>query len=71
MFIGKSWHSRDEDVLARTGCRYRENQAILYGGSGSNHYFAVGEKLGKLSPSAKSSRNRNLEQFFLRRVAQP
>ncbi len=38
----------DADVLGDKGLPdIEKTQAILYGGFGSNHYFAVGEKLGR------------------------
>jgi flavin reductase (DIM6/NTAB) family NADH-FMN oxidoreductase RutF len=38
----------DEDVLGQKGLPdIEKTQAILWGGFGSNHYYAVGEKLGK------------------------
>lgn len=38
----------DEDVLGANGLPdIEKTQAILYGGFGSNHYYAIGEKLGK------------------------
>jgi flavin reductase (DIM6/NTAB) family NADH-FMN oxidoreductase RutF len=38
----------DKDVLGSKGLPdIEKTQAILYGGFGSSHYFAVGEKLGK------------------------
>jgi flavin reductase (DIM6/NTAB) family NADH-FMN oxidoreductase RutF len=49
MFIGEILGIlADEDVLGPNGLPdIEKTQAILYGGSGSNHYFAVGEKLGE------------------------
>ena len=38
----------EEDVLGPSGLPdIEKTQAILWGGLGSNHYFAVGEKLGR------------------------
>ena len=49
MFIGQILGIlADEDVLGPNGLPdIEKTQAILYGGFGSNHYFAVGEKLGE------------------------
>jgi flavin reductase (DIM6/NTAB) family NADH-FMN oxidoreductase RutF len=44
----------DEDVLGPNGLPdIEKTQAILWGGFGSNHYFAVGEKLGAAFSSGK------------------
>jgi flavin reductase (DIM6/NTAB) family NADH-FMN oxidoreductase RutF len=49
IFIGEIMGIQaDEDVLGPKGLPdIEKTQAILWGGFGSNHYFAVGEKLGK------------------------
>jgi flavin reductase (DIM6/NTAB) family NADH-FMN oxidoreductase RutF len=48
----------DEDVLGVMGLPDIEKvQAILYGGFGSNHYFAVGEKLGEAFSVGKGIQN--------------
>ncbi len=44
----------DEDVLGSNGLPdIEKTQAILYGGSGSGHYFAVGEKLAEAFSAGK------------------
>ena len=53
----------DEDVLGPRGLPdIEKTQAILWGGLGSHHYFAVGEKLG-----AAFSAGRNLRSLQPRR----
>jgi flavin reductase (DIM6/NTAB) family NADH-FMN oxidoreductase RutF len=49
IFIGEIMGIQaDEDVLGPKGLPdIEKTQAILWGGFGSNHYYAVGEKLGK------------------------
>jgi flavin reductase (DIM6/NTAB) family NADH-FMN oxidoreductase RutF len=49
MFIGEILGvMADEDVLGAEGFPdIEKTQAILYGGFGSNHYFAIGERVGK------------------------
>jgi hypothetical protein len=49
MFIGEIMGIQaDEQVLGSNGLPdIEKTQAILYGGFGSNHYFAVGDKLAK------------------------
>lgn len=50
----------DEDVLGENGLPDIEKvHAILYGGFGSNHYFAVGEKLGKAFSVGKGLNRRD------------
>jgi flavin reductase (DIM6/NTAB) family NADH-FMN oxidoreductase RutF len=47
----------DEDVLGPTGLPdIEKTQAILWGGMGSNHYFAVGEKLARAFSAGKKLR---------------
>jgi flavin reductase (DIM6/NTAB) family NADH-FMN oxidoreductase RutF len=49
----------DEDVLGPNGMPdIEKTQAILWGGFGSNHYFAVGEKLGAAFSSGKKLINK-------------
>jgi flavin reductase (DIM6/NTAB) family NADH-FMN oxidoreductase RutF len=48
----------DEAVLSDKGLPDIEKvQAILYGGFGSNHYFAIGEKLGQAFSVGKKIKN--------------
>ena len=45
----------DEDILGPMGLPdIEKTQAILWGGLGNNHYFAVGEKLGGAFSVGKS-----------------
>jgi len=47
----------DEDVLGPDGWPdIEKTQAIMWGGIGNNHYFAVGEKLGKAFSVGKNLR---------------
>jgi flavin reductase (DIM6/NTAB) family NADH-FMN oxidoreductase RutF len=56
IFIGQIMGIQaDEDVLGPGGWPdIEKTQAILYGGFGSSHYFAVGEKLAKAFSVGKS-----------------
>jgi flavin reductase (DIM6/NTAB) family NADH-FMN oxidoreductase RutF len=51
----------DEDVLGPIGLPdIEKTHAILWGGLGNNHYFAVGEELGEAFSVGKSLKNHNL-----------
>lgn len=58
MFIGQIVGIQaDEDVLGPSGLPdIEKTQAILWGGMGNNHYFAVGEKLARGFSAGKAVR---------------
>ncbi len=58
IFIGRIMGAQaDEGVLGPTGLPdIEKTQAILWGGMGSNHYFAVGEKLARAFSVGKELR---------------